>query len=48
MTVPRLNLVAVVEVDEADASPGEVSAGGDGSGHDDDGEAVTATFGCGF
>ena len=48
MTAPQLDLVAVVEVDEADASPGEVSAGGDGSGHDDDGEAVTATFGCEF
>ena len=48
MTAPRLDLVAVVEVDEADASPGEVSAGGDDSGHDDDGNAVTVTFGCKF
>ena len=45
---PQLNLVVVVEVDEADASPGKVSTGGDGSGHDDDGEAVMAMFGCGF
>ena len=48
MTAPQLDLVAVVEVDEADTSTGEVSAGGDGSGHDDDGEAVTAMFGCEF
>ena len=45
---PQLDLVAVVEVDQAAASPGKVSTGGDGSGHDDEREAVMATFGCGF
>ena len=43
-----MNLVAVVEVDEAVASPGKVSASGDDSGHDDDGDAVTGTFSCEF
>ena len=45
LTVPRLEPVDVVEVDEPDASPGKVSARGKLGGHGNDGAAANASSG---
>ena len=45
LTAPRLELVAVVEVEEPGASPGKVSARGELGGHCNDGAAAIASLG---